>query len=126
MMAILICSKVQWNKWLVRQVLLCSTGPASSSLQHCEAQIQDVCKAYWLVKITAAVPEAQAVQAAHAIGKQWCSNEACPTSMMQRQARFARFGQNVVFIFLHCYRLLQQVSGANGYTEKRVSHQATG
>ncbi|KAL3149132.1 hypothetical protein ABBQ32_001970 [Trebouxia sp. C0010 RCD-2024] len=52
------------------QVLLCSVGPASSSLQQCEAQIRHVCKAYWLVKITAAVPEAQAVQAAHAIGKQ--------------------------------------------------------
>ena len=51
------------------QVLLCSAHPASSSLQQCEAHIQDVCNTYWLVKITAAVPEAQAAQAAHAIGK---------------------------------------------------------
>lgn len=57
------------------QVLLCSAVPVSSSLQQCEAHIQDICKAYWLVKITAAVPEAQAVQAAHAIGKHHHPNQ---------------------------------------------------
>ena len=54
------------------QVLLCSVRPNLSSQQQCDEQIQASCKAYWLVRITATVPEAEAMQAAHAVGKAHC------------------------------------------------------
>ena len=53
----------------LHQVLLCSVAPSSSSQQQCAEHIQGICNAYWLIRITADVPEAQAIPAAHAIGK---------------------------------------------------------
>ena len=81
----MICPKMHCI-WVLCQVLLCSAVPASSSPQQCEAHIQDICKAYWLVKITAAVPEAQAVQAAHAIGKHCYPNQA-KVAVLQEQLK---------------------------------------
>lgn len=69
--------------------MLCSVAPAAASLQQCEAHIQDVCQKYWLVNITAAVPEAQAVQTAHAIGKHHYSAHAqlCyPTAYISKRS----------------------------------------